>query len=198
MTDYPQLNLVEPGPVQDALRTLWDGLSEVEGRLEALSAAASLSEVREALQVGGSHQLDVTGLLGRLLQPQPARIAVGMWQQIGNETGAGNFVWDREVVGAPELFVRRAANEEIHLRTNALLLAVASVDVTAASVIRIFQNSAVRARWQANAVPDHTNTLSTIISGTAGDRIYVDSSAGNRNGGVDPANPTLLALIRLS
>ena len=73
--DYAILEQLPPDPrLRTAFKALLDRLAELE-RAAAVTAppltSAQLSQVRTALQAGGSHPLRVDNLRGRLADPQP-------------------------------------------------------------------------------------------------------------------------------
>jgi hypothetical protein len=82
---YPNLSSVLPERAVRAIREVYDLIAKVQGRVDSVEQAGYLTQGEAAaqfgastqkatLQAGGNAQLDVTGLSGRLAQPQIAYI----------------------------------------------------------------------------------------------------------------------------
>lgn len=185
------IELIQDVSTREAVRALALRVQELEA---AEAATTDLAAIRAALQRGGSNQLNVTGLVGILAQAQKAQIGVALWQQVGNETGAGNFVWDRELINTvPAVFQRRGSNTEIGVQREVLVLAVAHLRTTATAASAILVNDATLAR----GVLSLTAPMAAVGLVRAGDRIYCTNSSGDRVGATGATSITYLALIAI-
>lgn len=186
------LERVQDPAVKEALRELSQRIYNIETAPE--SDGLSLSEIRTALRRGGSTPLDVTGLTGVLLRPQPGQSSrCALWYQTSASiAGAGSFTWDREVFSrAPDHYTRQNSNTEINFRTGGVFLIVANLNCSASATLNIEQDGVALAQAVGTIV-----SLTAVVKVTTGSRIAATNSTGNRVGNAD--GRTSLAVVRLA
>ncbi len=126
---YPGLDQVENEGTKAALRLIWDEIRSLDDREEVSEGltATELDQIQTALQLGGSNQLNVSGLLGKLQGIQKSMTSVhGHWTKTTNSAGAGAFDWDTPLLeSVPGAFRRTNSNTELRFMVAGTYLIVA-------------------------------------------------------------------------
>lgn len=127
--DYPGLDQVEDEGTKTALRLMWDEIRTLDDREEVADgvSTAELDTIKVALQQGGSHQLNVSGLLGGLQTAQKTRTRQHAgWTKTVVQAGAGDYAWDKELFNtAPEIYQLSSSREQLWIRASGTYLFIA-------------------------------------------------------------------------
>lgn len=185
------LERIQDPAAKEAVRDLANRVGAIEN---ATTEATDFSAIRTALQRGGSTPLNVTGLLGKLGQSQPGLTGrTALWYQIDTSiAGAGNYVWEREVINlAPDHYMRGSSQEQVVFKTGGVYIVAASLQVSTSATLSLLHNTVAVARGVGTLV-----SLAAVIMALSGERVSCSNSTGNRVGNAD--GRTRLGIARLA
>ncbi len=208
---YPGLDQVENEGTKAALRLIWDEIRSLDDREEVSEGltATELDQVQTALQLGGSNQLSVNGLLGKLQGVQTSKVQQhAMWRSTVTTAGAGYFVFNSESFNtAPGMFRWNAARTNLHFLVSGTYLVLMYFIVyghaSGVSVSTLINSTVAGTNYVVNICRDDSSTNPAVLySGNnidlvqlqAGDYMTWHSLHGTRFGW---AGGTQLRVIRL-
>lgn len=185
------IELIQDVATREAMRALALRVQELE---EAEAATTDLAAIQTALQRGGSNQLDVTGLVGILAQAQRPAVGYAHYVQTATQSGAGLYVWDKEVRNTIPRSVRRnASQQQFDFKDDGFYVCIANVDSGGAGVCWIAVNGVGIGLHTLAAAGWCSVTGAGIIK--AGSRLDVRNTAGDR---ISVLEATALYIIRLT
>lgn len=206
MKPYSGVDLVRDTPTRNALRYLWDAFHELDNREVSVESitSAEFDAIRTALQRGGTYEMNVSGLGGKLLERQLSLASYcAMFACTIDLGGSGDYEWDTEVLNtAPHIFKRAASNAKIKMQLEGLYLVLAHINpltnVGGNARAYLYHNTdVVGFAYTATGVATDQvqHCFGHIIDAKPGDYVKVTQSLGARKGNTQ--GRTTLLLLRL-
>jgi len=204
MVGYTGLDQVRDPATKAALRYLWDAFRSIASQETSMALGlAELVSIRSNLQRGGSTELNVSGLSGKLLEQQPSAVVYfAVFSQTADQAGTGYYEWDAEITNtAPHVYKREgASNVRIAVKQSGSYLVIASVGAngSAGGFARAYlmHNSDNVGRAFFNSTTNVQLPLVSVLQMKAGDFVRISLQTGATRTG-DDTGRSIIVLVRL-